>query len=156
MKALHNISPTALARSDALARLWGLVALLGDHMESGLAERGLTLARAEVVWQLQLDGPTTQQALSRALRVTPRNITGLVDGLEADGIVARKPHPSDRRATLVSLTDKGATLARTMRREQDGFAQDLFEGVSLPELATFVSVMDRVLSRIRKALPESV
>lgn len=129
--------------------------LVGDHMQGGLAERGLTLARAEVVWQLQLDGPSTQQSISRALRVTPRNITGLVDALEADGIVARKPHPSDRRATLVSLTEKGAALARTMRREQDGFAQVLFEGLSPSELATFVRVMDRIRSRIRQALPGS-
>ena len=151
MKVIHNVSSTEAARSAALERLWGLAILLGDGMQSGLAERGLTLARAEVVWLLQQGGPSTQRSLSRALRVTPRNVTGLVDGLEADGIVARKPHPTDRRATLVSLTDKGSALARTLNRDQDRFAQRLFDGVPATELATFVKVLERVLARIRRA-----
>lgn len=153
MKSLHNVSSTEVARSQALERLWSLVAVLGDEMQTGLAERGLTLARAELVWVLQLNGPSTQRSLSRALRVTPRNVTGLVDGLEADGIVARTAHPSDRRATLVTLTHKGATLARAMRRDQDSAAQDLFDGVSAADLASFTRTLDRVLARINEVRP---
>jgi DNA-binding MarR family transcriptional regulator len=124
-------------------------------MEAGLAERGLTLARAGLIWQLHRHRPVTQRALSRLLRVTPRNVTGLVDALEADGIVARHAHPSDRRATLVNLTDKGASLARTLRRDQDNFAQRLFEGFTPDELSAFTAVLDRVLARIVKAMPDS-
>jgi DNA-binding MarR family transcriptional regulator len=153
VKSLHNVSSTEVARSQALERLWSLVAVLGDEMQTGLAERGLTLARAELVWVLQLNGPSTQRSLSRALRVTPRNVTGLVDGLEADGIVARTAHPSDRRATLVTLTHKGATLARAMRRDQDSAAQDLFDGVSAADLASFTRTLDRVLARINEVRP---
>jgi DNA-binding MarR family transcriptional regulator len=153
VKSLHNVSSTEVARSQALERLWSLVAVLGDEMQTGLAERGLTLARAELVWVLQLNGPSTQRSLSRALRVTPRNVTGLVDGLEAVGIVARTAHPSDRRATLVTLTHKGATLARAMRRDQDSAAQDLFDGVSAADLASFTRTLDRVLARINEVRP---
>ncbi len=119
--------------------------MLSGGMASGLAERGLTLARAALLWQLQLDGPSTQHALSRALRVTPRNITGLVDALEADGLVSRKAHPTDRRATLVTLTADGTSLARAMKRDQDGFAQALFEDASKTDLAAFVRVLDQVV-----------
>jgi len=82
------------------------------------------------------------------LRVTPRNVTGLVDGLEADGLVARAAHPTDRRATLVSLTPRGAEVAAAMRRDQDGFAQLLFRDVSARELDAFVTMLDRILGRI--------
>lgn len=142
-----------VARSAALERLWGVAALLGDGMQAGLAERGLTLARAGLIWELQRNGPVTQRTLSRMLRVTPRNVTGLVDALEADGIVARKAHPSDRRATLVSLTEKGVSLGRALRREQDGFAQRLFDGFAADDLSAFTAVLDRVLARITKAMP---
>ena len=151
MKVIHNVPTATKAQADALERLWGLAILLGDGMQSGLAERGLTLARAEIIWQLRLDGPSTQRALSRALRVTPRNITGLVDGLEADGIVARKSHPTDRRATIVSLTDKGNALARTLDRDQDQFARELFGEVSTNDLASFTRVLERVLARLRES-----
>ena len=52
-------------------------------------ERGLTRARAAVIWQLQERGPVTQRTLSQALRVSPRNVTGLLDALEAGGYVTR-------------------------------------------------------------------
>jgi DNA-binding MarR family transcriptional regulator len=149
VKAIHNVPDTADGRATALERLWAVAILLGAGMETGLAERGLTLARSRLVWQLQQAGPSTQQALSRALRTTPRNITGLVDALEADGVVARKAHPSDRRATLVSLTAKGASLARAMRRDQDDFAQRVFEGMTPADLSKFTTVLDRVLGRIK-------
>src|SRR5262249_36047919 len=153
MKPLHNVESAETARSAALERLWSLAILLSDSMESGLVDRGLTLARAALIWALQQGGPATQQALSRSLRVTPRNITGLVDALEADRLVARKAHPSDRRATVVALTDKGTTLARSMKRDQDNGAQFLFQDVTPAELATFGKVVDRLMERLRSAAP---
>ena len=121
-------------------------------MAEGLAERGLTLARAALLWQLQRDGPSTQHSLSRALRVTPRNITGLVDALEADRLVSREEHPNDRRATLVTLTGKGAALARTMKLDQDRFAQSLFTGVSAGDLAAFVRVLEQIVAVLRRTI----
>jgi DNA-binding MarR family transcriptional regulator len=154
MKPLHNVPDAAVRKSAALELLWSLAARLSDSMEAGLVDRGLTLARAALLWELQRSGPSTQHSLSRALRVTPRNITGLVDALEADGLVARTAHPSDRRATLVALTEKGTGLARAMKRDQDRGAQFLFEGVTPTELATFSKVVERLLIGLQAALPE--
>jgi DNA-binding MarR family transcriptional regulator len=153
VKSLHNVS-TAQVREAALERLWGLALILSQGMQVGLAERGLTLARAHVIWQLQQDGPSTQRSLSRALNVTPRNVTGLVDGLEVDGLVARAAHPTDRRATLVSLTPKGSAAAAAMRKDQDGFAQLLFQDVPAKDIAVFITTLDRILGRISELLPK--
>lgn len=153
MNAIHHMpadDARADARADALERLWAVAILLSQGMQAGLAERGLTLARAALMWQLQQDGPITQRALSRALRVTPRNVTGLVDALEADGLVERTAHPTDRRATLVKLTENGVAVARAMRSDQGGFAQVLFEGVAAADVATFTTILDQVLVRIRE------
>jgi DNA-binding MarR family transcriptional regulator len=151
VKSIHNVSNSQLSEV-ALERLWSLALILGQAMQSGLADRGLTLARAHLIWQLQQDGAVTQRSLSRALRVTPRNVTGLVDGLEADGLVARAAHPTDRRATLVSLTPKGAEVAAAMRRDQEGAAQLLFSDVPAGDMATFVSTLDHVLRRLGELL----
>lgn len=136
----------------ALDRLWGLSLLLGDLMQRGLAERGVTLARAAVVVLVDRRGASTQRSLSRALRVTPRNVTGLVDALEAEGLVVRAPHPSDRRATLVTLTRRGTALARALRRDQDSFAGRLFGDLDPAEVSAFSRVLDRVLARIEERL----
>ena len=152
MKQIHNedsaVSPVA---HEALMRLFELTVRLGEEMEKGLVERGLTRARAAVIWQLHQQGPVTQRTLSQALRVSPRNVTGLLDALEAGGYVARGRHPTDRRATLVSLTDQGAAAAARLHADYQMGARVLLGGVSSADLATFVSVLDHVLDRLRGA-----
>ena len=80
-----------------------------------IGRTGTTPARARLLAVLQCHGSRKMSELGAELGVTPRNITKLVDGLEAEGLVARKAHPSDRRATLVSLTDKGALVGKRAR-----------------------------------------
>lgn len=98
--------------------------LIADLFQRDMARAfdgtGLTTARVHLLWVLQHAGPSTQQALAQLCEVTPRNITGLVDALEKSGHVRRTPHPTDRRAVLVELTD---TATETMARMQEEHAQ---------------------------------
>ncbi|HEV8636995.1 MAG TPA: MarR family transcriptional regulator [Chloroflexota bacterium] len=131
--------------------MFELAVVLGDAMDQGLAERGLTRARAELLWRLHRLGPVTQRELSQELRCTPRNVTDLVDALEAAGLVARGPHPTDRRATLVGLTEEGEAAAARMQAEHARMAASLFADLGGAELAAFVGVLDRTLARLRGA-----
>ncbi|MBT2483788.1 MULTISPECIES: MarR family winged helix-turn-helix transcriptional regulator [unclassified Microbacterium] len=94
---------------------------IGDLFQRDMARAfegtGLTTARVHLLWMLQHAGPSTQQTLARLCEVTPRNITGLVDALEQSGHVRRNPHPTDRRAVLVELTDSAAEIMTRMQRE---------------------------------------
>jgi DNA-binding MarR family transcriptional regulator len=137
----------------AMDRLFDLAVVLGDLMNRRLAEHGLTPARAEVIWLLHRDGPLTQRVLSQALKCTPRNVTGLVDALHAAGFVTRTPHPTDRRAVLVTLTDRGSASVSGWRAERDYGTVHLVGDTSAADLATFVTVLDRVLANIRQAYP---
>jgi DNA-binding MarR family transcriptional regulator len=76
-------------------------------------------------------------------------VTGLVDALEADGFVVRTKHPTDRRAILVKLTDRGKTTAESMEAGATEFADQLFGHLSGAELHTFVDTLDGVLERLR-------
>lgn len=147
MKSIHNrLTSTELDRAVEL--LFELAVRLGDEMARGLAERGLTMARAELLWRLQRRGPATQRELSEDLRCTPRNVTGLVDALETAGLVERRAHPTDRRATLVNLTDTGAQLAAPMDAGYQAMGRELFDDFSDDEFRAFASGMDRILGRI--------
>jgi DNA-binding MarR family transcriptional regulator len=132
----------------ALEKLFSLAVVTHQYMEAGMNARGLSRARATVLWNLNELGPMTQRALADAIGVSPRNVTGLVDALEADGFVARGPHPGDRRATLVALTDKGDTTMSGLRGEYDQGAARLFEGVTASDLEAFVATVDHLLVRL--------
>jgi DNA-binding MarR family transcriptional regulator len=53
----------------------------------------------------------TQFEIGNDVKVSPANVTSLVDGLERDDLVVRKPHENDRRVTDVELTEAGKSLA---------------------------------------------
>src|SRR5687768_9475208 len=142
-----------LERVAALNRVLELASLINTDMTRGLAERGLTESRAHLLWELHQRGPTTQRELADALRVSPRNITGLVDALAATGFVSRQPHPSDRRATLVQFTEHGAEVARRLETDQQEFARVLFEGMSASLFSGLVHGLDAVLDRLRPLVP---
>ncbi|MHA6784320.1 MarR family winged helix-turn-helix transcriptional regulator [Pseudonocardia saturnea] len=132
-----------------LDKAFELASQLGDLMQTTLTERGLTTARAEVLLVLHHHGrPMVQRELSQALRCTPRHVTALVDALETHGWVARGPHPTDRRATLVALTDHGAAAADRMNTERHAAAHTLLGHLPAADLAGFVAVADRVLHHV--------
>jgi DNA-binding MarR family transcriptional regulator len=133
---------------EALARLFGVTVALADAMAADLADRGLTRARATVMARLHQVGPTNQRTLAEELRVSPRNITGLVDGLEAAGLVERAPHPGDRRATLVRLTGDGAAAATALADDERELARFLFAGRSAAELVSLVDGLDALRRRL--------
>jgi DNA-binding MarR family transcriptional regulator len=138
----------------AFDRVFELAARLGDLMERDLSARGLSTARAEVLFVLHLQGPMVQRQLSQALRCTPRYVTDLIDALEAQGWVARSPHPTDRRATLVTLTERGTAAAARMHAERQEGASALFGDVPPDDLETFVAVLDQVLDRLGRPAPK--
>jgi DNA-binding MarR family transcriptional regulator len=132
---------------EILKRLFQFTVMMADAMEEDLSDRGLTRARATLLAHLHDQGPTIQSALARALRVSPRNITGLVNGLQASGLVKRLPHPTDGRAALVELTDDGVRAAAALARDEREFAQYLFADRTT-ELSNLAVGLDQLLARL--------
>lgn len=129
-------------------RLLEIALLIQDDLANFFTATGLTPARTHLLWELHRLGPTTQQALARALNVTPRNVTGLVDALQAGGFVDRRTHPSDRRATLVTLTELGTKTTAEMVRGRELLASQLVGGFTNDELDQFRRNLDTIAERL--------
>ena len=143
---------TAEQHAAALGQVLELAILVNDDMTRSLARDGLTPSRAHLLWELQARGPSTQRVLAGAMAVSARNITGLVDGLVATGFVTRQPHPTDRRATLVTFTDLGTRTAAKLVEGQREFAELLFAGMPERRFDGLVGGLAEVLDRFRAAL----
>ncbi|MGN9778784.1 MarR family winged helix-turn-helix transcriptional regulator [Micromonospora sp. H33] len=136
--------------TGALDRILELVVMLSDDMTRALARDGLTSSRATLLWELHRSGPVTQRDLADALRVSARTVTGLVDGLVAGGFVTREPHPTDRRAFLVTFTEHGTRTVEALEEGQRQFAELLFGDLRADRLDCFVAGLDHVLGRLRE------
>lgn len=146
MKSLQQVQ----RGKEALDLLLLITLLLHRDATSTLGERGLTPARAAVLWHVRRIGPCLQRELANAMDVSPRNVTGLVDGLVADDLVTREPHPQDRRATLVTLTRRGAAVVRRMEREQEEFVAALFGDMAAGRITDFVGTLSAVVKRLQE------
>lgn len=138
----------------ALDRLLELTVLLGRDMGGHLADRGLTESRAHVLVLLHDSGPVTQRALADEIGVSPRTVTGLVDGLVASGHVTREPHPGDRRATLVTPTPEGAEAARELAEGRVGLARAIFIDWTTPHIARLADDLEEVLDTVEALIEE--
>ena len=136
--------------SGALDRILELVVLLNHDMTQSLTARGLTVSRATLLWTLRRTGPSPQRDFAAALGVTARTVTGLVDGLAGAGLVTREPHPSDRRATLVTLTAAGTDLVATLEREQTELGEQLFGAMPRSRFDGLVAGLDDVLATLHR------
>jgi len=143
-----------LDRTLALHLVLELTVLLGDDMRRGLAEIGLTESRVRVVWTLHELGPSTQRVLAQQLGVAPRTVTTLVDVLVDTGFVTREPHPTDRRATLVTLTEHGSTVTAELERSHAELAGQLFGDLDDPTYAGLVNGLGATVDRLRALIAE--
>lgn len=98
-------------------------------------EFDITLAKFDVLAQLYRfrDG-LTQGTLSRHLKVTGGNVTGLVRRLAADGLITREMSAGDRRAFIVRLTPQGATVYSAARDRHDALLQEWFSTLAADEM----------------------
>jgi DNA-binding MarR family transcriptional regulator len=154
VKYLHDMTPPTPTPTAVLDRVLRLAQLVQADLARFEREEGLTTPRVHVLWVLGQAGPSTQQALARALEVTPRNITGLVDGLVASGHVTREPHPTDRRATLVTPTERGRETIAGLTSSHDDLARRLFGDVPPARLATFDEVLTATAERFAELMEE--
>jgi DNA-binding MarR family transcriptional regulator len=139
----------------ALDRVLHLATLVQADLARFEREERLTTARVHLLWVLGQAGPMTQQSLARALDVTPRNVTGLVDGLVATGHVTREPHPVDRRAILVTPTALGTRTIEGLVASHTDLARRLFAGVPEDRLATFVAVLEETTERFAALMEDA-
>ena len=136
------------ARRAPIEDAWTLMGRLFWQMRPRMVrvagEFGLSPPQLFALRTLDPDNPVPMSTLASALHCDNSNVTGLVDGLEAQGLVERRPAEHDRRVRMVVVTERGAEV-------RDRFAEVMQEVP--PELAALSAADQRALRDIlRRAL----
>jgi DNA-binding MarR family transcriptional regulator len=115
MTATPSLATTADASlAEALDRVARLV---HHHRREIVGRHGLTPPLARALRRLDDDRPRAMADLADVLQCDPSNVTGIVDRLEAKGLVERRTAEHDRRAKTVGVTASGRRLLRRISAE---------------------------------------
>jgi DNA-binding MarR family transcriptional regulator len=119
----------------------GVARQLRHQAQRALAPWDVTPSQARALGVLTRHGPVRLGALSEHLRIAARSATEVVDALEKDGLVERRPDPCDRRATLVALTGRGAQVAAGVRAARDAEAEKFFARLDDADRACLTQIL---------------
>ena len=114
------------------------------------ADHGLTYLRLRLIDRLNEEGPAMMRTLADELRLTPRHMTALVDALEQENLVARRPHPTDRRATVVELTASGCEAANAVLAPSMNAIAGLFDELTAEEMVELEALVGKLLAALRE------
>ena len=87
-------------------------------------------------------GTTNFKKLAAALKVTPANLTGVIDRLVDQGLVSRTENPEDRRMMLLKLTEKGEALVTELRERRVSYLSKALRGLTPEELTVITRGLD--------------
>lgn len=130
------------AYADALNQAIRLLSLRHRARAAALlAPLGLHPGQEALLLELDRTGPMIQAQLSEALGCEPPSVTLMSRKLEATGHVRRRPAPSDRRASVVELTDRGRALADQVKRLWCDLAEETVAGLPTETVAELPGIL---------------
>lgn len=171
---MHTLDHDAVAESSPAAtdaetrgtddhhaslRLWLRLLTCTQMVERGIRARlrerfSITLARFDLLAQLERHPQGLRMGeLSRRMMVTGGNVTGLTSELVAEGLVARAPAPTDRRAHAVRLTPKGKAAFDAMAAEHEQWVIGMLADVAASDRASLhqlLGTLKRSVSRMQE------
>jgi DNA-binding MarR family transcriptional regulator len=125
----------ALEAAAAVRTAYQAVERMRSHGSEG---RGLSSGAMDLLLRLSSAGDEGASIgeLAQAAGVSSRNVTGLVDTLERDGLVRRAPDPGDRRSVRVRITGDGRSWIAAFSKPSQVAMGAMFRGFTSEELAT--------------------
>jgi DNA-binding MarR family transcriptional regulator len=140
--------PSSTATDTVAPEAWGLFwrIFTGDKQRrmTTLNELGLAPMQAMALQHLEPGTPLPMSALADALHCDNSNVTGIVDRLEAAGLVERRPGETDRRVKTLVVTERGAEL-RAQVSERMSVPPDPIASLSPEDAVALRDILRRAL-----------
>nr|WSY49252.1 MarR family transcriptional regulator [Streptomyces sp. NBC_00886] len=140
--------------ADALNQAIRLLSLRHRARTAGLlAPLGLYPGQEALLLELARTGPMIQAQLSEALGCEPPSVTLMTRKLEAAGHIRRTPDPSDKRASIVELTDSGTALADRVKQLWCALAEETVTGLPARTVAELPAILTALTSNVDTRRP---
>ncbi|ADB31035.1 transcriptional regulator, MarR family [Kribbella flavida DSM 17836] len=133
-----------MEREDLGALFARITRRLAEAERPLLERHGLSMWGYSVLVCLSDQPPATQQALAQAIGYDKSRLIALLDDLEADGLVARQPDPSDRRVRIVRLTDAGTTRLTAARADVRAMEEELLSPLTAADRRSLLKALPQL------------
>ena len=142
---MKSAPPPALS-GEAWQLLFELLLVYRPHVPAVAAACELTEAQCHVLRLLEPDTATPMRQLAERLQCDASNVTGIVDRLEARGLLERRANARDRRVKEIALTPGGAAL-RARILERLGRPPAHIERLSASEIRSLCTLLRKALGK---------
>src|ERR1700742_1166556 len=110
----------------------------------------LTLSQCKVLVRLEKNEGVSQARLAELTDVDAMTMVRILDRMESEGLLERRPDPADRRARCLYLTAKARPLLAEILRLGDLTRSEVFDGIRKSELDSFMDVLERMDDNLNK------
>ncbi len=110
----------------------------------------LTLPQCKVLVRLENHEGVSQARLAELADVDAMTMVRILDRMEAEGLLERRPDPADRRARCLYLTAKARPLLAEIWRLGDLTRAEVFDGIQKPDLQRFMDVLERMNANLSR------
>ena len=145
MKRPPNIGREILFQLSDVARS------MRTYIDQCAREHGMTRAQWGVLARLERQEGMTQAEMAESLEIQPISLVRLIDRLCQHGLVERRPHPHDRRANRLYLTEKGHTTLARLAPLGKEVTREILDSLSEAEVAQLLQKLLLIKTNIRNA-----
>lgn len=119
-----------------------------NYLRPHLNKLGLSPGQPKVLRCLDAYGTCSQKELADCCEVDPASICRMLDSMERDGFLTRRPSDTDRRTGQVSLTDKGKEIFHIWEDQCMTLEEKMLQDFSPEETAQFAEFLARAYRNV--------
>ena len=120
----------------------------GQYAPEVWMELNLTIGQLKSLFFIESEGVTNFRKLASALRVTPPDVTRIIDCLVQQGLVSRQENPDDRRMMLLQVTTEGKSLLARLRESKTTHLYHILAQLSMGELMTLAQGLSALVGAV--------
>ena len=136
-----------------------LLARLGEssrrRFQQALEPEGVHPRHFGVMTMVAAQPGMSQNELHEKTAIDPSSMVAVIDDLEAMGLAERRPHPADRRARTIFLTERGQQTLKRVRRLAAALQREFFQALSEEERSTLHALLRKLAASAPPAQPRS-
>lgn len=137
------------SRQELFDDLFAFNRKLRAAFDALVREHGMTLSRARVFRKLSRRDGINQRELADELELETPTLVRILDAMEAQNFIERRPAQSDRRAKQIFMTESGKVVAAEVEALATGVRADILEGISDEDVGVALKVIRAMTANVQ-------